>query len=104
MANIAEYVESLKIAQTGVEMRKPIAEALRAINEQGQDTDAITGYSEDGSARTFVAEDFLLRTQLGKAIPANIYPTKNSMKMVTSGGTYSLIGNLGNIDWGGTNG
>ncbi len=95
MAEISGYVEKINAAKNGAEARQPIAEALNILNTQGRETDKLSDYN--GS---YLETDLARQSEMGKILPMDRYPRKNSNKLVTSGGIWSIIGDFDDFDWG----
>lgn len=91
MANISEYVERIKAASTGDEIRDPLVKALSAINTQGRDAETFNYKTSDYFAK---------RSELSTLIPLDRVPREKSTKLVTGGGIFAIIGDIDNFDWG----
>ena len=96
MADISAYVDSIKNATRGVEIRDPLAKALNAINTQGRD--ALTFGIIDGVK--LGSDYYAKRNDLANLIPMDDYPIRKSKHLVKGGGIFAVIGNMDDFDWG----
>lgn len=86
MAEISTFLNTIKTASRGEEVRDAIISALKAINTDGTDnTSLVNGHS---------ADYFATNDNLHTIIPLDSVPTDKSIKGVKSGGIYSKLGNI----------
>lgn len=91
MANLTKQLEGISNAFTGAEIRNPLAEAFRILNEEGKDT-ATLNLKDD----TYYAK----QSDMGSLLPFDSVPKEKSTKLVTGGGIFAIIGNMDEFDWG----
>ena len=91
MADLSKELDDIAGAGTGADMRLPLSEALRKLAEQGRDTKTLNCQDEDFYAK---------QTDMATILPLDAVPKYRSKKAATSGGIFSMIGDLDDIDWG----
>lgn len=91
MADLSEHFAKIRAANSGMEIRKPIADAFRAFAEQGKDVSYLGGVDD-----TYFAK----QTDMAKLLPIDSVPRDKSTKLVTSGGILSVLGDFDDFDWG----
>lgn len=91
MADLSKELEDISLAGTGADMRLPLSGALRKLAEQGRDTKTLNCQDESFYAK---------QTDMATILPLDAVPKYRSKKAVTSGGIFSMIGDLDDIDWG----
>lgn len=91
MADISKQIDEMMEAYIGSEMRKPIADALSILNAQGRQTETLNNKTSDYFAK---------QSDMGSLLPMDTAPKNKSKKLVTSGGIFSVIGDMDDFDWG----
>lgn len=86
MADLSTYISVIEKASRGEAVRDSIINALNAINSQG----VSNAISLDGHP----ASDFVLVADMYNGKHFDSTPTQGSKKAVTSGGLYSVLGDI----------
>lgn len=89
MADISSYLDEMRVAKLGSEMRMPIAGALNELFTEGKNVTTLANHTSDYYAK---------QSDLAKLIPVDTYPSKDSTKLITSNAIRAIAGDIEHID------
>lgn len=89
MADLSAYLESMRTAKLGSEIRMPIAGALDTLFTEGKNITTLNGKTSNHFAK---------QSDMATLLPIDTYPSKNSTKLITSNAIRAIAGDIENID------
>lgn len=89
MADISTQIQNIQEASRGEQVRDAIVAALLAVNNKGGNA-----YQLDNHDASYFATQADLHALQIAVLPMDAEPTENSTKPVTSGGLYTVLGDI----------